>query len=191
MNVGPTAEGVIPQASQDNLRAAGRWLKVNGAAVYGAGPSPFGEEFGEWTAKDAKDVRGQKLFLANNDYRVTTKPGKLFITFFTEPRVPFEIPAMKNKLVRAYRLADKAPMELKVEANGRTSFLLERPMLDSMATVVVVEFEGPQVNKWSDRPSGASTSWEESKNEVLPYGRGVPRRGLPDGGVRRRADSHR
>ena len=147
LNVGPTAEGVIPQASQDNLRAAGRWLKVNGEAVYGAGPSPFGEEFGEWTAKDAKDVRGQKLFLANNDYRVTTKPGKLFITFFTEPRVPFEIPAMKNKLVRAYRLADKAPMELKVEANGRTSFLLERPMLDSMATVVVVEFEGPQVNK--------------------------------------------
>ena len=26
LNVGPTSEGVIPQASQDNLRAVGRWL---------------------------------------------------------------------------------------------------------------------------------------------------------------------
>ncbi|HET7695678.1 MAG TPA: alpha-L-fucosidase [Vicinamibacterales bacterium] len=147
LNVGPTAEGNIPQASQDNLRTVGRWLKLNGEAVYGAGMSPFGEEFGEWTSRDAKDVRGQKLFLANNEWRVTTKPGKLFFTFFAEPRAPFEIPAMKNKLLRAYRLADKAPMELKVEKSGRTSFTLERPMLDPMATVVVVEFEGSKVEK--------------------------------------------
>ena len=37
LNVGPTAEGVIPQASQDILRTVGRWLQVNGEAVYGAG----------------------------------------------------------------------------------------------------------------------------------------------------------
>ena len=37
LNVGPMADGVIPPASQDVLRAAGRWLKVNGEAVYGAG----------------------------------------------------------------------------------------------------------------------------------------------------------
>jgi alpha-L-fucosidase len=93
-----------------------------------------------------KDVRGQKLFLANNEYRVTTKPGKLYITFFSEPRAVFEIPAMRNKLLRAYRLADKGPIELKTE-NGRTSFNMPRPMLDPMATVVVVEFEGDKVQK--------------------------------------------
>lgn len=147
LNVGPTAEGIIPQASQDNLRTVGRWLKINGEAVYGAGMSPFGDEFGEWTSKGAKDVRGQKLFLANNEWRVTTKPGKLFITFFAEPRAPFEIPAMRNKLLRAYRLADKAPVDLKTGDAGRTSFTLERPMLDPMATVVVVEFEGTKVEK--------------------------------------------
>ena len=149
LNVGPTAEGVIPQASQENLRTVGRWLKINGEAVYGAGMSPFGDEFGEWTAKGAKDVRGQKLFLANNEWRVTTRPGKLYITFFAEPRAPFEIPAMKNKLLRAYRLADHAPVDLKTE-NGRTTFSLERPILDPMATVVVVEFEGPKVEKQPD-----------------------------------------
>jgi alpha-L-fucosidase len=146
LNVGPTAEGIIPQASADVLRTVGRWLKVNGDAVYGAGMTPFGEEFGEWTSKDVKDVRGGKLFLANNEWRVTTKPGRLYITFFAEPRAAFEIPAMKNRITRAYRLADKAPIALKTE-NGKTTFNMERPMLDPMATVVVVEFEGGAVQK--------------------------------------------
>jgi alpha-L-fucosidase len=141
LNVGPTAEGVIPQASQDVLRTVGRWLKLNGEAVYGAAASPFGHEFGEYTSTGAKDVRGQRLFLPQTEWRVTTKPGKLYLTFFSEPRAPFEIPAIKNRITRAYRLADRAPVELKTQ-NGRTSFTLERPMLDPMATVVVVEFEG-------------------------------------------------
>ena len=75
LNVGPTAEGVVPQASQDVLRTVGRWLKVNGDAVYGAGPSPFGDEFGEYSARGAKDVRGNKLFLPQTEWRVTAKPG--------------------------------------------------------------------------------------------------------------------
>ena len=146
LNVGPTAEGVIPQPSADVLRTVGRWLRVNGEAVYGTGPSPFGDEFGEWTSRGAKDVRGQKLFLPHTEWRVTTRPGKLYFTFFSEPRAPFEIPVMKNRALRAYRLADKAPVELKTDA-GRTTFLLERPMLDPMATVVVVEFEGQKIER--------------------------------------------
>src|SRR5207302_411964 len=82
-----------------------------------------------------------KLFLPQTEWRVTTKPGKLFITFFNEPRAPFEIPAMKNTIKRAYRLADGAPVELKND-NGKPAINLERPILDPMATVVVVEFDG-------------------------------------------------
>src|SRR5262249_27703574 len=141
-----TSRGVIPQPSQDNLRTVGRWLKMNGDAVYGAGVSPFGDEFGEPSARGAKDVRGNPQFLPQTDWRVTTKPGKLYFTFFTEPRVPFEIPAMKNRLTRAYQLADKAPIELKTEG-GKTTFTIPRPMLDPMATVVVVEFEGTTVQR--------------------------------------------
>jgi len=90
LNVGPTAQGVIPQPSQDILRTVGRWLQVNGEAVYGAGISPFGDEYGEYSSRGAKDLRGQKLFLADPEWRVTTKPGKLYFTFFSEPRVPFD-----------------------------------------------------------------------------------------------------
>jgi hypothetical protein len=53
---------------------------------------------------------------------------------------------MKNKITRAYRLADHAPIDLKMEA-GKATFNMERPMLDPMATVVVVEFEGDRVQR--------------------------------------------
>src|SRR5262249_7587896 len=133
LNVGPTAEGVIPQVSQDILRTAGRWLKVNGEAIYGAGPTPFGDELGEPSARGTKDVRGDALVYQQIQWRVTTKPGKLYFTFFDEPRAPFPLPAMKNTPTRAYRLADKAPVRMKTE-NGRTLLDLERPIYDPMAT---------------------------------------------------------
>ena len=144
LNVGPTAEGIIPQASQDILRTVGRWLQVNGEAVYGASPTPFGAELGEQSARGAKDVRGDPLMYQQIQWRVTTKPGKLYFTFFDEPRAPFALPAMQNRALRAYRLADKAPIDMKTE-NGRTVLNIERPIYDPMATVIVVEFEGTKV----------------------------------------------
>jgi alpha-L-fucosidase len=146
LNVGPTAEGLIPQASQDILRTVGRWLQVNGEAVYGAGPTPFGEELGEPSGRGAKDVRGDLLVYQQIQWRVTTRPGKLYFTFFDEPRAPFALPPMLNKATRAYRLADKAPVTMKTE-NGRTVLDIERPIYDPMATVIVVEIEGTKVTR--------------------------------------------
>jgi alpha-L-fucosidase len=144
LNVGPMADGVIPPASQDILRAAGRWLKVNGEAVYGTTATPFGEELGELSAKGTKDLRGEPLYLVRTEYRVTAKPGKLYFTFFIEPRVPFEIPAMKNPVKRAYFLANGKPLDI-VEKDGKRTFTIPRPILDPMGTVIVVEFEGETV----------------------------------------------
>jgi alpha-L-fucosidase len=146
LNVGPMANGVIPPQSQEILRAAGAWLEANGEAVYGAGPTPFGDELGEPSATGAKDIRGEPLFLPQTQWRVTTKPGKLYVTFFDEPRVPFELPSMKNAVKRAYRLADGAPVQMTQE-NGKTYLVVERPILDPMATVVVVEYEGQAVER--------------------------------------------
>jgi len=146
LNVGPMADGVIPQPSQDTLRTVGRWLKVNGEAVYGAGPTPFGEELGEPSSSGAKDGRGNPLFLARNEHRFTTKPGRLYVTLFREPRVPFELPAMKNAVRKAYQLADGRPVEVKVE-EGRALLQVARPILDPMATVIVVEIEGDRVER--------------------------------------------
>jgi alpha-L-fucosidase len=146
LNVGPMADGTIPQPSQDVLRTVGRWLQANGQAVYGAGASPWGEELGEPSARGDKDLRGNPLFLTHNEWRVTTRPGRLFFTFFQEPRVPFELPPMKNAIKRAYRLADGEAVEVKVE-NGRPRLVIPRPMHDPTATVVVVEIEGNAVER--------------------------------------------
>jgi len=119
---------------------------VNGEAVYGAGATPFGEELGEASARGAHDVRGEPLVYPQTQWRVTTKPGKLYFTFFEEPRALFPLPLMRNAVKRAYRLADKAPVGVKTE-KGRTLLDIERPIYDPMATVIVVEVDGDRVER--------------------------------------------
>jgi alpha-L-fucosidase len=41
LNVGPKADGTIPAESIDRLQAVGRWMTVNGEAIYGTGAGPF------------------------------------------------------------------------------------------------------------------------------------------------------
>ena len=54
LNVGPTAEGVIPQPSADLLKQVGAWLDRNGEAIYGtvASPFPIDAGWGRVTAKE-------------------------------------------------------------------------------------------------------------------------------------------
>jgi len=146
LNVGPLPNGEIPPPSVEVLRHAGEWLKVNGDAVYGAGRTPFGDELGEPSVKGTKDIRGQPLVLPHNEYRYTTKPGKLFITFFATPRVPFPLPKMQNAVKRAYRLGDGAPMEIREDKGERQLVFTGQPY-DPMATVVVLELDGDVVRR--------------------------------------------
>lgn len=41
LNVGPTAEGEIPEPSVERLQAIGRWLSANGESIYGTKAGPF------------------------------------------------------------------------------------------------------------------------------------------------------
>jgi alpha-L-fucosidase len=36
LDIGPAADGTVPQIMQDRLREMGKWLKVNGEAIYGS-----------------------------------------------------------------------------------------------------------------------------------------------------------
>lgn len=152
LNVGPTAEGVIPQPSQDVLREVGKWLKVNGEAIYGTTRSPFGEEFGEYSTK-LKNRSGNPLFLPFSDWRCTAKPGKLYFTLFKVERegLPgwFALPAFKNKVKTIYQLDDpqRTPHELKTHSDGRRYFNPQRWVNDSMGTVYVVEYEGDRIER--------------------------------------------
>ena len=118
LNVGPTSEGVIPQASQDNLRGVGRWLKVNGESIYGAGPTPFGSELGE-VDNTTKDKKGNPGFKIAKDWRCTTKPGKLYIHLFKYPTGEFELSKVEGKVKKAYLLADAKHCVAEDEADRR------------------------------------------------------------------------
>jgi len=137
LNVGPTAEGLIPQASQDNLRAVGRWLKVNGEAVYGAGPTPFGEELGA-PDKSTLDKNGNPTFKIAKDWRCTTKPGKLYIHLFTWPGASFELNKVSGKVTSAYMLANKSAVKFTQSGDKVTLSLPARPA-GEYASVVVVQ----------------------------------------------------
>jgi alpha-L-fucosidase len=138
LNVGPTSEGMIPQASQDNLRAVGRWLKVNGEAVYGAGPTPFGEELGA-VDNSTHDKKGNPGFKIAKDWRCTTKPGKLYVHLFTWPTGSFEL-NVKAKVTRAYFLADARRSSLKLDQkDDKVTVSLPAKAPGEIASVLVLE----------------------------------------------------
>ncbi|MEK6756601.1 MAG: alpha-L-fucosidase, partial [Bacteroidota bacterium] len=62
LNVGPTSEGLFPQASTDRLREIGQWMKVSGESIYGTSASPF--ESLEWGRCTQKPIEGgTRLYL--------------------------------------------------------------------------------------------------------------------------------
>jgi len=114
LNVGPTGDGIIPQPSVERLSAMGEWLKINGEAIYGCGPTPFGDELGSFS-KTEKDKKGRRKFNAKKEWRATTQPGKLYLHLFKWPTGKAKLPAYEKQVAKAYFLSDSDKAELKFE----------------------------------------------------------------------------
>ena len=133
LNVGPTAEGLIPQESVDILGKVGEWMKINSECIYGTQASPFKTEF-KWG-------------------NITQKPGKLYLGIFNWPTADFYLEGLKNKVKKAYLLADKEQKALPVKASynkktGHYRLKIDLPQTapDKVVSVVVLEIEGaPEV----------------------------------------------
>jgi alpha-L-fucosidase len=128
LNVGPTAEGLIPQPSIDRLLEVGKWIKINEEALYGTRMSPFtiDPSWGE----------------------ITQKPGKLFLHVFEWPENgKLELYGLQNKVLKASLLADKKELTFKQNEDqslNHQTLIIDIPAVpsDTVITVVALDIEG-------------------------------------------------
>jgi alpha-L-fucosidase len=79
LNVGPRPDGTIPEAEQEILLEIGRWLEVNGEAVYGSRPwVVYGEGPTQVGAGGFTDT--QRAAFTSEDFRFTKKGNVLYAT---------------------------------------------------------------------------------------------------------------
>jgi alpha-L-fucosidase len=139
LNVGPTSQGVIPEPEVDRLKAIGAWLQINGESIYGTQGTPFGSEAGHFDP-EKKDKHGKPVYVTTWDWRCTTKPGKLFIHLLRWPSPTFQLTGVKEKITRAYLLADPQQTNLDVLQNGdHVSVELPPTPPDNLDSVLVLE----------------------------------------------------
>ncbi len=150
LNVGPTAEGLIPQAEIDRLFEMGKWLKVNGEAIYATGPNPFPRVPAAAPAQGTVAGPGRGRAPVVWDWRATTKlkpsgAGKIYLHIFQWPADgKFSVTSTyKAKLVKGYLLAKpRTKIDGSVTTEGdRTTFTFALPATapDPIASVVVME----------------------------------------------------
>lgn len=125
LNVGPTAQGIIPKPEVVRLLAMGRWLKINGAAIYGAHRTPFKTKLPFGYA--------------------TQKPGKLFLEIIHWPASHRITVPMRSKIRSAYMLtAPNKKLRVTPSAAGQV-INLPATAPNSIASVLVCRVVEPIV----------------------------------------------
>jgi alpha-L-fucosidase len=102
LNVGPKPDGTIPDEEQEILREIGRWLAVNGEAIYDTRPwRVFGEGPTEIPAGQFSD---NDVTFTGQDIRFTTKEDKLFAITLGKPDGPVEIKSLAGEKISSIKL---------------------------------------------------------------------------------------
>lgn len=129
LNVGPKADGEIPEQSVQGLKEIGTWMKVNGEAIYATKGSPLQPlPWGRCTRKEEKG--NTILYLSVFEW---PKDGKLTISGLT------------NEVTSARLLATGKKLKTAKGADGIVVTVPEKAV-DAIATVIKVELKGTVEN---------------------------------------------
>ncbi len=138
LNVGPTAQGVIPADSVERLHQIGQWLKTNGQAIYGSKAGPFEYLPWGWTTR-----KGDMLYLHVFDWPAD---GQL--------RLPSDTPIDK-----AFLLARPGEAIAVSVAPGLTTLTVPAAAPDPNVSVIALQMKGevkPTLSLLLNKPVTAS-----------------------------------
>ncbi|MEM6641412.1 MAG: alpha-L-fucosidase [Bacteroidota bacterium] len=84
LNIGPRKDGIIPDDQKETLLEIGKWLEVNGEAIYG---SKYYEVYGEGPTKTKTGhlSEGKNKGFTEEDIRFTTNDELLYATVLVPP----------------------------------------------------------------------------------------------------------
>lgn len=113
LNIGPKETGEVPQPEVVRLQEMGRWLAVNGEAIYATRPTLFGDEAGSFSTTE-NDRDGKPKFIPTWKWRSTTTANRIYIHLFEWPATTFHLSNVPRQVTGAWLLADPAHSPLKV-----------------------------------------------------------------------------
>lgn len=125
LDVGPTAEGLFPDAAVERLRAIGRWMQVNSESIYDTTASPF-----------------TKLLWGRCTKRIHKGEATLYLHVFDWPSDGrLRVAGLKNRILAACYLATRKPVET-IKDLDSTIVLVDSEPVDPMDTVIVLKVSG-------------------------------------------------
>ncbi len=79
LNIGPRADGTIPEGMRSRLLAMGGWLKLNGESIYGTRPwITYGEHRGPLIEEAEVHYNKHSMHVHEEEIRYTAKPGIVY-----------------------------------------------------------------------------------------------------------------
>ena len=130
LNIGPKADGSIPQPCVRILTEAGRWLAANGKAIYGTDPC---------------DIRGTPFSIC------TQKANTLFVNCYYWPGERWSMAGLKCRVKSARILSTGQPIGFEQVRYRLQFFGCPAKAPDPITSVVAVECDRPPVQfSWQE-----------------------------------------
>lgn len=144
LNIGPTAEGLIPEPEQKMLREMGKWLEINGEAIYGTRPwKKYGE--GPTAAAGGSFADTKRKAFTGDDFRFTTKGDALYAIALAWPAdtklLIKSLPTSEGRIESVKVLGSKAKANWEQSDEGLSVELPPNRLSEYAVTVKIMGLE--------------------------------------------------